>query len=168
MIEDHALRIVAVDTLVPGKIGGALCEDRLHWLDKTLAAAPDKPTLVLMHHPPFVTGVDQMDQHGFHGCAALAEIIAHHPQIERILCGHLHRTIESRFAGTIVGTAPSTAHQLVLDLRPGASLRFALEPPGYQLHHWRDGAGLVTHTTVIGDWPSYSFAKPAPTPALIE
>jgi len=70
VIEDHALRIVALDTLVPGKVGGALCEKRLHWFDSTLAAAPDKPTLVLMHHPPFVTGVDQMDQHGFDGRAA--------------------------------------------------------------------------------------------------
>ena len=51
VIEDHALRIVALDTLVPGKVGGALCEKRLHWFDSTLAAAPDKPTLVLMHQP---------------------------------------------------------------------------------------------------------------------
>src|SRR6516162_5920027 len=73
------------------------------------------------------TGVDQMDQHGFDGRATLAEIVLRHPQIERILCGHLHRAIESRFAGAIVGTAPSTAHQLVLDLRPGASLSFRSE-----------------------------------------
>ena len=170
VIEDHALRIVALDTLVPGKVGGALCEKRLHWLDRTLAAAPDKPTLVLMHHPPFVTGVDQMDKHGFDGRAALAEIVLRHPQIERILCGHLHRAIESRFAGAIVGTAPSTAHQLVLDLRPGASLSFAMEPPCYQLHHWREGASVVTHTAAIGDWPPYSFSKPASQskPALTE
>jgi 3',5'-cyclic AMP phosphodiesterase CpdA len=162
------LRIVALDTLVPGKVGGALCEKRLHWLDRTLAAVPDKPTLVLMHHPPFVTGVDQMDKHGFDGRAALAKIVLRHPQIERILCGHLHRAIESRFAGASVGTAPSTAHQLVLDLRPGASLSFAKEPPCYQLHHWREGASLVTHTAAIGDWPPYSFSKPAAKPAPTE
>ena len=91
--------------------------------------------------------------------------VLRHPQIERILCGHLHRAIESRFAGAIVGTAPSTAHQLVLDLRPGASLSFAMEPPCYQLHHWREGASLVTHTAAIGDWPPYSFSKPASKPA---
>lgn len=57
VIEDHALRIIAVDTLVPGEPGGALCEERLLWIDRMLAAAADRPTLLLMHHPPFVTGV---------------------------------------------------------------------------------------------------------------
>jgi 3',5'-cyclic-AMP phosphodiesterase len=81
VIEDHALRIVAVDTLVPGEPGGALCEERLLWIDRMLAAAPDCPTLLLMHHPPFVTGVGRMDQYGLSGRAAFAEIILQHPQI---------------------------------------------------------------------------------------
>jgi 3',5'-cyclic-AMP phosphodiesterase len=128
-----------------------------------LAAATDRPTLLLMHHPPFVTGVGQMDQYGLSGRAAFAEIILRHSQIERILCGHLHRAIESRFAGTIAGTAPSTAHQLVLDFRPEAPLKFALEPPGYQLHYWREGMSLVTHTAAIGDWAGpYRFRKETP------
>ena len=78
-------------------------------------------------------------------------MIARHPQVERIACGHLHRSIERRFAGTIAGTAPSTAHQVRLDLRPGARLHFRFEPPGYQLHLWDEG-GLVTHTAVLGDF----------------
>jgi 3',5'-cyclic-AMP phosphodiesterase len=116
-----------------------------------------------MHHPPFVTGVGRMDQYGLSGRAAFAEIILRHPQIERILCGHLHRSIDSRFAGTIAGTAPSTAHQLVLDFRPEAPLRFAFEPPGYQLHYWHEGMSLVTHTAAIGDWAgAYPFRKATP------
>jgi 3',5'-cyclic AMP phosphodiesterase CpdA len=164
VIEGRPLRNVALDTLIPGEIGGALCADRLQWFDRILAAAPDHPTLVLMHHPPFLTGISRMDRDGLGGGAAFAEIIRRHPQIERILCGHLHRVIDRRFAGTVAGTAPSTAHQIVLDLRPEAPLRFAFEPPGYQLHSWRDGIGLVTHTAAIGDWPGpYSFAKPVQT-----
>jgi 3',5'-cyclic AMP phosphodiesterase CpdA len=165
VIEAYPLRIVALDTLASGETGGALCEERLQWADHILAGAPDKPTLVLMHHPPFVTGIGRMDQFGFDGRDAFAEIVLRHPQIERIACGHLHRTIETRFAGTVVGTAPSTSHQLVLDLRPEAPpLHFAFEPSGYQLHSWCDGIGLVTHTAVIGDWPGpYSFSKKAPT-----
>ena len=93
-----------------------------------------------------------MDRAGLGGTSAFAEIIRNHPQVERIVCGHLHRAIESRFAGTIAGTAPSTAHQIALDLRPEARLSFTLEPPGYQLHLWREGVGLVTHTATIGEW----------------
>lgn len=152
-IEDYPVRLVALDTLIPGKGGGELCGERLAWLDRTLAASPGRPTVVVMHHPPFATGIERMDGAGLQGAGALAAIVARHPQVERILCGHLHRAIDRRFAGTVAGTAPSTAHQIRLDLRPGTtSLRFMFEPPGYQLHLWRDGA-LVSHTAVFGDWP---------------
>jgi 3',5'-cyclic AMP phosphodiesterase CpdA len=157
-IEDYPLRIVALDTLVPGEGGGAVCSERLRWIDRILSEAQDRPTLVLMHHPPFLTGISHMDRLGLDGRAAFAEIIRRHPQVERIACGHLHRPIESRFAGTVAGTAPSTAHQIVLDFRPDARASFAFEPPGFQLHYWREGADLVTHTVSIGDWPGpYSY-----------
>ena len=152
VIEDYPMRIIGLDTLVPGEGGGALCSDRLRWIDCALATAPDRPSLVLMHHPPFVTGISRMDRLGLDGTAAFADIIRRYPQVERIACGHLHRAIESRFAGTVAGTAPSTAHQIVLDLRTDARISFAFEPPGYQLHYWREDAGLVTHTAAIGDW----------------
>jgi Icc protein len=151
-VEDYPLRLVALDTSIPGENGGTLCEERLRWFDAALAAAPGRPTLVLMHHPPFPTGITFMDGYGLENIAALAEIVARHPQIERIACGHLHRSIDRRFAGTVAGTAPSTAHQVQLDLRPGAQLHFRFEPPGYQLHLWEAESGLVTHTAVLGDW----------------
>ena len=163
VVEDHAVRLVALDTHIPGEGGGELCADRLLWLDRTLAAAPQRPTVVLMHHPPFLTGIERMDRAGLRGTEAFAEIIARHKQIERILCGHLHRAIDRRFAGTVAGTAPSTAHQIRFDIRSGAPLGFVLEPPGYQLHLWRDGSGLVSHTAVFGDWPGpYRLRADAP------
>ncbi len=162
-VEGGTMRIVALDTNVPGHHHGELCAERLAWLDRTLAAAPNQPTLVMMHHPPFPTGVEHMDHHALRNPAEFAEIVRRQPQIERILCGHLHRTIDHRFAGTIAGTCPSTAHQLVLDINPGAPAEFTFEPPGYQLHLWRDGVGLVTHTAIFGDWPGpYPFHAPPP------
>ncbi len=152
VIEDRPVRLVALDTLVPGEGGGELCADRLAWLDRMLAAKPRQPTAVLMHHPPFATGIERMDRAGLRGTEAFAAIIGRHSQVERILCGHLHRAIERRFAGTVAGTAPSTAHQIRLDIRSGAPLRLMFEPPGYQLHLWRDG-GLVSHTAIFGEWP---------------
>jgi len=151
--EHYPLRLVALDTHIPGAGGGELCDERLAWLDSTLAASPDQPTLLLMHHPPFPTGMRRMDGAGLRNSEAFAAVVQRHPQIERILCGHLHRAIDRRFAGTIAGTAPSTAHQMVLNLGPQMSLRYRLEPAGYQLHLWQEDTGLVTHTAVIGDWP---------------
>jgi Icc protein len=159
VVEDYPLRLVALDTHIPGENGGVLCAERLAWLDDALAAAPDRPTLLMMHHPPFLTGIEHMDKSTLDNAAAFAEVVARHPQIERILCGHLHRAIDRRFAGTIAGTAPSTAHQFALNLAPGAPLRFKFEPAGYQLHLWQDGA-LVTHTAPIGDWPGPFSLRP--------
>jgi 3',5'-cyclic-AMP phosphodiesterase len=159
-IEGHPLRLVALDTLVPGRHTGALCADRLAWLDGALAAQPDRPTVIAMHHPPFATGITYMDHYGLDNAAELARIVARHPHIERIICGHLHRAIDRRFAGTVAGTAPSTAHQIRLNLVADARISFIFEPPGYQLHLWQADSGLVTHTAVFGDWPGPYRSRP--------
>lgn len=156
-IEEHPVRIVGMDTIVPGQGGGLLCENRLAWLDATLAAQPDKPTVVLMHHPPFTTFIGHMDRQGLKGSAALAEVIKRHPQVERLLCGHLHRPIQARFAGTIACTVPGPAHQVALDLGADAVSHFVMEPPAYGLHAWTAATGVISHTAFVGD-----FAGPYP------
>ena len=83
------------------------------------------------------------------------------PQVERVLCGHLHRSIQSRWAGTVASTAPSTAHQVVLDVREDAALGFTLEPPGYALHLWRPDVGLVSHVATVGDFLTYTLGLKA-------
>jgi hypothetical protein len=40
-------------------------------------------------------------------------------------------------------------------VREGAPLSFTMEPPGYALHLWRPGVGLVSHVAVVGDYPTY-------------
>jgi 3',5'-cyclic-AMP phosphodiesterase len=150
-VDDWPLRLVALDTLVPGESGGRLCAERLRWLEARLAEAPGRPTLVFMHHPPFATGIAAMDDMGLDGVAGLAELIRRHPQVERITCGHLHRTIVRRFAGTVACTCPATAHQIALDLPPSRRLATVMEPPACMLHLWLgDGGGLVSHVSAIG------------------
>ncbi len=161
-IEEHALRIVAIDTVVPGQDGGELCAQRLEWLALTLATAPQRPTLLLMHHPPFATHIAGMDEIGLATTGPLAQIVTKHPQIERVLCGHLHRPIQARFAGTLACTAPSTAHQITLDLAPDADATFIMEPPAYLVHAWNAKSGVVTHTAYVGDFAGpYPFASDA-------
>lgn len=152
-IEDFAVRLVVLDTLVPGKPGGVLCERRLAWLDRTLAAS-DRPTIVAQHHPPFPTGLSVMDRMSLADPASEAAVISRYPQVERIICGHHHRNAQARFAGTVASICPSTAHQLLLDLVPGADIRFTFEPSGFQLHLW-NGSQLISHTAVVEDYPSW-------------
>lgn len=154
VIDNHPLRLIGLDTLVPGKSGGALCEERLNWLDGALGAAPRRPTLIFMHHPPFRTGIDHMDEAGLEGAEALGAIVERHPQVEALVCGHLHRPIHRRWCGTVVTTAPSPAHQIHLDLREGGGLAAVMEPPACLLHLWRAGHSVVTHTSYIGTYES--------------
>src|SRR2546422_10702180 len=66
-IDDWPLRIVAIDTVIAGEDGGRLDDERLAWLEKTLYLKRDKPTLLIMHHPPFPTLIGHMDRIGLSG-----------------------------------------------------------------------------------------------------
>jgi len=151
-IEDLPLRLIALDTLIPGESGGTLCRTRLDWVAARLEERPDSPTVVALHHPPFVTGLSEMDTIGCANSAALGAIVAEHPQIERIVCGHVHRPMVMRWNGTVVTTAPATAHQVALALKPGTPTAWIMEPPACHLHYWQPETGLVTHVSYIGDY----------------
>ena len=91
------LRLIAIDTTRPGEDPGALDAARLGWLDEELAMAPTTPTLLAMHHPPVLTGVPAWDELGLPDAdrQALGEVIARHPQVRRIVAGHVHHTISA-------------------------------------------------------------------------
>ena len=151
-VEGHAVRMLALDTTVPGSVGGALDADQLAWLESELGSSPRHPTLVFMHHPPFRTGIHRMDQIGLEAASAqrLGAVVSRHRQVERLTAGHVHRDIRARWNDVMASVCPSAAFQYNLDLA-GEGLKPTEEPPAYQLHFW-NGSELVTHTmTVTGD-----------------
>lgn len=150
VVDVGPIRVVAVDTNVPGSSGGRLGADGLAWLAATLDEARDRPTVIMQHHPPMTTGMARMDEMGLEDAEAEAAVIARHPHVERILCGHFHRPIAARVGGTLASTCPSTAHQVELDLRRAGRLAVVNEPPAVQLHVWAGGR-LVSHTSYVGD-----------------
>ena len=152
-VDDFAVRLVVLDTTVPGAPGGQLCVRRLRWLDRTLGES-NRPTIIAQHHPPFATGLTLMDRMGLADPEAEAAVVAKHDHVQCIISGHFHRTVQARFAGTVASVCPSTAHQLRLDLTPGADIRFTLEPSGFQLHLW-NGEQVVTHTALVDDFPTW-------------
>jgi 3',5'-cyclic AMP phosphodiesterase CpdA len=147
VVDDYPLRLIGLDSLLPGKVGGRLCADRLGWLDARLHESPQRPTVVFVHHPPFPTGIAWMDREALEGADALADVVRRHPQVERLLCGHIHRPIHVRWAGTLASTGPATAHQIPLDLQTGGPAVFVMEPSAFQLHLWRAGTGLISHVS---------------------
>lgn len=158
VIDHFPVRLVALDTVVAGAHGGEVCATREAWLARALDEGAGKPTLLLMHHPPFRTGVSAMDPMMCRTAPSFAKLIAHHPEIERIATGHFHRPIVVRWAGTVGFVAPSTAHQVALDMREGEPTRFVYEPPGFALHVFEPGLGMVSHVVPIGDFgPMHDF-----------
>ncbi|WP_119678243.1 phosphodiesterase [Indioceanicola profundi] len=149
------LHLLALDTHLPGRTEGGLCEERLAWIARRLEEAGDTPTLVLMHHPPFVSGIVGMDRIMCGGADRLAELLRGRP-IAGILCGHVHRAITAPFAGTTAFCAPSAAFQLALTLGD-LPLAWTREPPAMAMHLWDPAHGLRNHVAPIGDFPPTPF-----------
>jgi len=148
VVDDYPIRLIGLDTSVPGHHHGELCAQRRRWLEETLRTRPDAPTLIFMHHPPFRTGIRWMDSAGLHGGRELELLVSRHPQVVRVACGHIHRPIHVAWAGTVASTAPSTCHQAALELS-GDGFEFIMEPRAIQLHVWDPGYGLVSHLSYV-------------------
>lgn len=149
-VEDWDMRLIALDTVLEGEEGGALDTGQLEWLDATLSADRARPTMIVMHHPPFRTGIGRMDEIALDSgsAARLGDIVERHPQIERIACGHVHRAAQVRWRGTLVSLCPSTAFQARVNLGPEGEFAPTGEPPGYQMHYW-NGEQLVTYSIFV-------------------
>ncbi|HTU55401.1 MAG TPA: phosphodiesterase [Acetobacteraceae bacterium] len=152
-VETHPVRLVMLDTLVPGGAYGRLDAGQLAWLDRTLAAEGAKPTIVVMHHPPFDCGIAHMDRIKLEDAVAFAAIIARHPQVRRILCGHVHRPVTTSVGHAIASISPSVAHQVVLDLDPEGPSALVLEPPAFQVHQVNGTGEIVSHTAYVETYP---------------
>jgi 3',5'-cyclic AMP phosphodiesterase CpdA len=147
-VDDHALRLVGIDSTAAGERKGVFCAARQDWLEATLSDQPERPTLLFIHHPPF-----DVDDHYVGGyrraaeAAALADIVSRHSQVKAFLCGHVHWPVERHWAGTEARVMPSVA----VDLRNGIDETEARQRPIYMLHRWSQDDGLTSATRRVGD-----------------
>jgi 3',5'-cyclic-AMP phosphodiesterase len=146
------LRLMMLDSSVRGEKHGMLGDATLAWLDRELAAQPTRPTVVALHHPPFVTGIRHMDVQNCFDAKSLAQVLARHPQVLLTVCGHVHRTVMTTFAGRPCVIGPCPAHAVAFDLDPAGPPAFRMEPPAFLLHVWTAGdpGRVVTHIIPVG------------------
>lgn len=145
-LEQFPVRIVAVDQIVPGETHGMLTPAQADWLDRTLAAEPVKPTVVALHHPPFATHDLLFDRIGLRDGDLLAEAIARHAQVVRIICGHHHRVVVGQVAHAPAVIAPSSSWTYGLALHDGQQVApRTAEQPGWMLHAWTETGGFASH-----------------------
>src|SRR5262249_35404947 len=85
-VESWPVRLIGLDTNVPGEPGGRLCAERLGWLEARLAEAPSRPTVVFMHHPPFRTRMAVVGEMGLRGGEEPAPGVPRHSPGGRVPC----------------------------------------------------------------------------------
>ena len=148
-VELGPLRLVVLDSTRPGEDRGELDADRLSWLDAELKGAPDRVTLIALHHPPVSTGIAAWDELGLPATdrRALGAVLDRHPQVRRVVAGHMHRTMTAELAGRAVLVVPSTYIQTRLNFNP-QEIETVAEPPGFAVHALLDGE-LASHVQPV-------------------
>jgi 3',5'-cyclic AMP phosphodiesterase CpdA len=154
-VEVEGLDLVLLDSSVPGRPHGELDAPTLQWLEATLAASPQRPALLFLHHPPFKTGITHMDRQFLLNAGELASVVKRHPRTQLIAAGHVHRAILTIFAGISSTICPAPNHAVDLDLAELREPSFKIEPPAFHLHTWFPGerfGRVVTHQVPIGNF----------------
>jgi 3',5'-cyclic AMP phosphodiesterase CpdA len=146
VIDQFPVRIVMLDQTVPGQVHGEFNEADAAWLDDALAAAPERPTIVALHHPPFATHDVLFDTIGLHNGRRFSTLIARHRQVARVICGHHHRFAVGQAGHAPVIVAPSTSWAYGLALHEGQEIApKTAEQPGWVLHAWTPAGGVASH-----------------------
>lgn len=171
VVDNHDVRLVALDSTRPDHHDGAFDAERLGWLDDVLGADPQRPTVVFTHHPPVDVGLWHMDYGGAHRGGDLEAVVSRHPQVAAVVCGHVHRRLTVAWGATLLCCAPSMTFLTEAMLDDDATPRLHAGLPDVPLYRWIDGRFTVdtldwhpgrhpiAFPDVMGeDWPSYEAA----------
>jgi 3',5'-cyclic AMP phosphodiesterase CpdA len=108
------LRVIMLDSTIPGAVGGALGATQLAWLEAQLADPAPRGNLIVLHHPcRLVAPAHHYPAFIVREAAALEAIVAlHQDRVVGVLAGHSHQANSAPFGGTLHVTAPAVLCQL--------------------------------------------------------
>lgn len=138
------LRLIVLDTTVPGWHHGDLDDAQLAWLSGVLETPAPLGTLLAMHHPPLPSHIPLFDILELRDQPRLARVIAG-TDVRGILAGHLHYSTSGTFAGIPVSVAAATCYTMNL-ARPAAEVNGMDAGQSFQLVHVYDDT--ITHAVV--------------------
>jgi Icc protein len=140
------LRLVGCDSAQPGRDDGRVDEEQREWLERELAADPDTPTIVAMHHPPFLIGMPALDRIGLRedDRRALGGLLDRFAHVRRVVCGHVHLAAAGQAGRCSALTCPSTWRMRPRLEPTDEQLVFTEQPAGFALHALI-GPALVSH-----------------------
>ena len=138
------LRLIALDTSVPGWHHGDLDRTQLEWLRDILSTPAPLGTILAMHHPPLPSHIPLFDILELRDQGRLAEAIAG-TDVRAILAGHLHYSTSGTFAGIPVSVAAATCYTMNLT-RPAVEVNGMDAGQSFHLVHVYDDT--ITHSVV--------------------
>ena len=154
------VNVIGLDTLVEGVGYGRLLPETLTFLESQLSAAKHEPVLVMLHHPPFNTGIVFMDAIGLKNINEFEAIIANATSEVRIACGHIHSMIVANVKGQTAVSSPAPCSNFEFDLREDAMVGFYDREDGCLLHRWENGFQTVRIGPLSGSGPYPFKIKP--------
>jgi len=143
------LRIIALDSSVPGYHHGELTDEQLSWLEEVLAVPAAHGTLLALHHPPLPSPIEIMAIIELQQQQKLADVIRG-TDVRGILAGHLHYSTNGTFAGVPVSVASATCYTIDTSAPPDTLLGV---DGGQSINLVNVYVDTVTHSIVpIGDF----------------
>jgi 3',5'-cyclic AMP phosphodiesterase CpdA len=103
------LRVIVLDTSVPGYHHGAIEPEQLEWLTAQLAEPAPFGTILALHHPPIPSMQDLAVTVELRDQARLARVLRG-TDVRSILAGHLHYSTTATFAGIPVSVASASCY----------------------------------------------------------
>lgn len=148
------LRLIALDSSVPGWHHGDLDEAQLTWLAEILREPAPHGTLLALHHPPLPSHLPLFDILELRHQDELADVIRG-TDVRGILAGHLHYSSHGTFAGIPVSVSSATCYTMNV-ARPAAEVNGMDAAQAFQLVHVHPDT--ITHTVVpVVDAPTGTF-----------
>jgi len=158
VIHVSGLRVIALDTSVPGHHYGELSPAQLDWLAAELSQPAPEGTILAMHHPPVPSVLDLAATVELREQAALAEVLRG-TDVRSILAGHLHYSSNALFAGIPVSVASSSGYTQDLTVPVGGTRGQDGARSFNLVHVYPD---TVLHTVVpFGDIPALDYVDAA-------
>jgi Icc protein len=160
----NGLRLIALDSSVPGYHYGEVSEAQLDWLAEELSSPAEHGTILALHHPPMPSVLDLAVLVELRNQSGLAEVLAG-SDVRSILAGHLHYSSTATFAGIPVSVASATCYTQDLNVPVGGT-RARNGAQGFNLVHVY--GSTVLHSVVpLGSFDQVSYVTAAETATIL-
>lgn len=150
-VQSNGWSLIFLDSTIPGNESGNLDKKQMEMLQLLLEAHPDKHTLICMHHHPLPVGSRWMDTMALKNPDQFFNLIAQHPQVKAVLCGHIHQEFRGEHNGVKLLGTPSTCVQFI-----AGQDDFGIDacPPGYRWLTLQPNGEIETGLGLLPEVPS--------------